>query len=316
MGTGIAYDDYEAKFSLPEQEGNRPVIKNVYRMAAGRLVHHLEAGREDTILDLGSGTGISALELLVRNPGISVVGVEKSSGMLEVARYKFHHDLGEVLREHVGDCALLRYWEAFRRESAEYENMVTFYEGDIQDMQFLDDNSVDHAIGNQVIHWTDLSRSFRELGRVLGGGGTVVWNSSSHFYDDHRFPSSKFGFRYNDFLRYVLEDISETKGVRNVGDYRKMSVPGHTLESIQEITVQHGFETEQIALHLLPVDLQTFSRVHVPMFAKELVNHDLSDNEFDACVKESISRTIVNPRALMDVTHKYDTNPIFRSVKI
>jgi demethylmenaquinone methyltransferase / 2-methoxy-6-polyprenyl-1,4-benzoquinol methylase len=49
------------------------------------LVSRIEATPDDTILDVATGTGAVAIEL-VRRTGCSVVGVDQSPGMLDVAR--------------------------------------------------------------------------------------------------------------------------------------------------------------------------------------------------------------------------------------
>ena len=48
------------------------------------LVSRVEAGPGDTVLDVATGTGAVVLELL-RRKGCTVVGVDQSPGMLEVA---------------------------------------------------------------------------------------------------------------------------------------------------------------------------------------------------------------------------------------
>ncbi|MCW2802183.1 MAG: hypothetical protein JWN06_400 [Propionibacteriaceae bacterium] len=78
------------------------------RSAAAALVERLAPGRSTTrVLDLGCGSGASSLALLEQlatEPGLKVVGVDASEGMLEQARRKpwpgtisFHHGLAEDL---------------------------------------------------------------------------------------------------------------------------------------------------------------------------------------------------------------------------
>ena len=133
---------------------------------------------------------------------------------------------------------------------------------------------MDGAVANQFMHWTDIPTTFSQLQKFLKQHKSVVWNSASHFYEDSQFPSLEYGFRYNDFLNYVLKEISKKCDVK---DSKTLSRPNHNIESIREITSKQGFETEQVGTCLVPVDLQIFIRNHVPVFVRQLVTSELSD---------------------------------------
>ena len=314
LGKGIEYDKYEANFPVIVQEGNFPKISTTYRLAARELVGYSSAREDQRVLDMGSGTGISTLELLQQKRGTSIVGIEISQGMLLVARYKFHQDEGQELLVQVTDEKLLQYWRDFREESKEYRDKVEFLQGDFQKTEEIVPDSVDRAIGSQFMHWTDLSKSFKQLSRFLRTKGEVIWSSASHFYNDTQFPAAKFGFRYNDFLAYVLDDVC-SKGGFTAKDYHSLSQPQHDFKSVKSIANEQGFENEQIATHLRTLDLQMFVQNHVPVFVRQLITSEVDSEELEARVKEAIGRAIVNPKALQDTKHKYDVIPIFRSVK-
>ncbi|MEW5896826.1 MAG: class I SAM-dependent methyltransferase [Nanoarchaeota archaeon] len=315
LDKGIAYDKYEANFPVIVQAGNFPEISTTYRQAARELVQYSSARNGQTVLDLGSGTGISTLELLQQKQGIYVVGVEMSEGMLLVAKYKFHQNNGEELLAQVTDEKLLQYWWDFRKESRNYRYKAEFLQGDFQEVQNIAPESIYSAIGSQFMHWTDLSKSFKQLNRFLRTKGEVVWSSASHFYNDAQFPAAKFGFRYNDFLACVLDDVCHEGGFA-ANDYHSLSKPSYNLESVKAITLEQGFETEQIATHLREVDLQVFVQNHVPVFVRQLVGTSKTEQErLEEMIKKAVGRAIVNPKALQDTTHKYDVIPIFRSVK-
>lgn len=322
-GKGIAYDRYEADYLAVCPEGGSSRISTGYRVGARELISYSRAGEGDKILDLGSGTGIATLELLLQKGDVSVVGVELSEGMIQVARYKFHQDKGEEILSEVEDKKLLDYWSRFREESNPFGDKVQFIAGDFQEIDSLDEESYDVAVGNQFMHWTDLGTTFRQLNRFLKSKGEVVWNSASHFYDNHCFPAAEYGFRYNDFLAYVLDDLS--KNGLEVKDYRQLSKPSYNLTLIETISHNTRFDTRQVATLLKPVDLQIFVQNHVPVFARQLVASGVDredeeesrgfEEELQAKIKEAISRTIVNPKAMSDTKHKYDIIPFFRSTK-
>jgi demethylmenaquinone methyltransferase/2-methoxy-6-polyprenyl-1,4-benzoquinol methylase len=73
---GPTYDRYARLFSL----GQDPRWRRF-------LVSRIDAGPDDTILDVATGTGAVAIEL-VRRTGCAVVGVDQSPEMLSVARVR------------------------------------------------------------------------------------------------------------------------------------------------------------------------------------------------------------------------------------
>ena len=314
LNKGISYDHYEANFPSISEDGHFPKIVNGYRHNAERLIGHLNAVGKGRVLDIGSGTGIATLELLFQNKSEEVIGLELSPGMLIVAQYKFHKNDGAELLEIVEDKKLLGYWEKFRAESFQYRNRVEFLQGDVQEDLGINHESIDGAIANQVMHWTDLSKSFGKLAEILRPGAEIVWNSASHFYNDSRFPAEKFGFRYNNFLANVLENVCLNGGLASK-DYTSLARPSYNFESIRETTKQQGFTTTQIGTSLEHVDLQTFVQNHVPVFVKQLITSQVDPIELEEKIKEGISRAILDPQALNDTNHKYDIVPIFRSVK-
>lgn len=309
---GIAFDTYEANFNTIKQDGNFPIISKVYRTGSKELIKHLKVKDGWTIADIGSGTATATLELLVQNPGSKVIGFEESEGMYETSLYKCHKSDGKKLLEQVNDKKLLQYWQEFRNESEKYKDQIKFVLGDFLEVN-IEPKSIDGAIGSQLVHWI-FPEVFEQVHKMLKNGREFIWNSASQFYNDSKFPAAEWGFRYNDFMKYVLESIKE-RGIE-VSDYRKLSRPEHNLKSIKTITRDYGLKTEQIATLLLPVDLQVFVQNHIPAFVRKSVTSKIEPNEFDSITKEAIAEAINNPKALKDVKHKYDIVPIFKSIKV
>ena len=65
------------------EKATRMVIESYYGPVAGEIVANLNEG---TILDLGTGPGYLPLEIVKRSPTISVVGVDLSRKLIEIAR--------------------------------------------------------------------------------------------------------------------------------------------------------------------------------------------------------------------------------------
>lgn len=312
----IAYDRYESSFPVVEQDEGKPVISTPYRSGAKMLVRHFSANEGQLIADLGSGTGICTLELFASYPEISVLGMEELAEMIRIARHKFNQSTDHDLLDMVTNTRLLEYWQGFRAESAPFRGRVKFLQAEVVTTDAVTPESLDGAVANQFMHWNDLSKTFRQLFRLLKNRCSVVWNSASHFYNDKKFPAEKWGFRYNSFFATVMEIVSKTA---EVDDYLRLSLPEHDIGSIKAITSEEGFDTRQVGTYLLPVDLQTFVKNHVPTFVRELVVSDIGDEEKDALAREAVAKIMSDPvtykDALDDVTHKYDIVPIFESRK-
>lgn len=311
---GVAYDEYEANHPSILQEGCYPQLLTTYRAGARKLIRHASFNSGDKIIDLGVGTGIATLELLSQQKEIQVIAVEKSAEMLEVAKYKFHHIKGGDFLVKAEDENLKRYWQEFREESEPYKEKVEFVLGDFLDAAFYPE-SIDGAIANQFMHWVDLAKAFNHLRIILREKKEVIWNSASRFYNDKMFPAKDYGFKYNDFMKCVLNDVC-MKGGFTTKDCSTLTSSTHDLKRIKEITSSHGFETEQIATYLVPIDLQVFIQSHVPVFVRQLIISEVQDTErLEMIIKEAIKEAVVNDKAMSDIKHKYDIVPVFKSVK-
>jgi ubiquinone/menaquinone biosynthesis C-methylase UbiE len=313
LDKGIEYDRKEVTNQFIGQAGDYSVILLPYRESAKRLVSKIPTGSGDTILDIGSGTGIASLEVLLQYPGKSVVGIEISAGMRKLCQYKFHQENGAEFIEQVKDERILSYWAAFRKESLPFKNNATFLLDDFQKTDAIKEESIDAAISSQAIHWMDLPTAFGQLRRFLKNGASIVWSSASHFYDDSEFPAAEYGFRYNDFMKAVMGEL-RSMGVK-VGDYLLLSRPQYHLDSLQAVLKKQGFNTKKAAASLIPIDLQVFVRDHVPRYAKELIKTPIEEIEKEHLVKQAIAHAITDHSALNDSKRKYEIVPVFISTK-
>lgn len=318
LDKGIEYDRCEVNSPFIEQVGDSPAILLPYRESAKKLVRKIPTRSGNTILDIGSGTGIASLEVLLQYPGKSVVGIEISAGMQKLCKYKFHQENGAEFIEQVKDEKLRGYWDDFRKESLPFRNNATFLLDDFQKTDAIKEESIDAAISSQVIHWMDLPTAFGQLRRFLKNGASIVWSSASHFYDDSEFPAAEYGFRYNDFMNAVMSEL-RSMGVK-VGDYLLLSRPQYNLDSLQAIVKKQGFSTQKVVTSLIPIDLQVFVRNHVPRYAKELIKTQIEGIEKEHLVKQAIANVITDHSVtdhspLNDTKHKYEIVPVFISTK-
>jgi demethylmenaquinone methyltransferase/2-methoxy-6-polyprenyl-1,4-benzoquinol methylase len=111
------------------------------------LVSRLEVGPDACVLDVATGTGAVALEL-VRRHGCSVVGIDRSPEMLAVARRRVATSgLGTRIELHVGRA------EALPFPDASFDALTVTYL-----LRYVDDPAA----------------TVRELARVVRPGGTVA----------------------------------------------------------------------------------------------------------------------------------------------
>jgi demethylmenaquinone methyltransferase/2-methoxy-6-polyprenyl-1,4-benzoquinol methylase len=128
---GPTYDRYAALLSL----GQDPRWRRF-------LVSRLNIGPDDRVLDVATGTGAVALEL-VRRHGCRVVGVDQSAGMLDEARRRVN-------------------------------GRVELVEADAQSLPFADGEFDALTFTYLLRYVSDPAATLRELARVVRPGGTVA----------------------------------------------------------------------------------------------------------------------------------------------
>jgi demethylmenaquinone methyltransferase / 2-methoxy-6-polyprenyl-1,4-benzoquinol methylase len=133
---GTTYDRYSRLLSL----GQDPRWRRF-------LVSRIRAGPQDTVLDVATGTGAVAIEL-VRRTGCSVVGLDQSAEMLAEARH--------------------------RVAAARLADRITLVEGTAERLPF-DDASFDSLSFTYLLRYVgDPAATLRELARVVRPGGSLA----------------------------------------------------------------------------------------------------------------------------------------------
>ncbi|TML64893.1 MAG: methyltransferase domain-containing protein, partial [Actinobacteria bacterium] len=133
---GATYDRYSALLSL----GQDPRWRRF-------LVSRVQAGPDDTVLDVATGTAAVAIEL-VRRTGCSVVGLDQSPEMLAEARR--------------------------RLSAAGLAERIELVEGTADDLPF-EDGAFDGLTFTYLLRYVDdPEATVRELARVLRPGGRIA----------------------------------------------------------------------------------------------------------------------------------------------
>jgi ubiquinone/menaquinone biosynthesis C-methylase UbiE len=119
----------------------------IFRKFAHDLVSDARISAGNVVLDVGTGTGVAAMEAVRRaKSGGSVVGIDRSASMLELARAK---------------CAKFRNL-LFLEMNAEH---MTFPEG-----------YFDNVISNVGISYATFNETISEIYRVIRKGGSFAFN--------------------------------------------------------------------------------------------------------------------------------------------
>lgn len=164
-----------------------------------KLIEHLNPKKDGIYLDIGCGTGNYTNEL-ERN-GIQLIGIDPSEKMLEKARFK--------------------------------NQRVDWRIGTAENIQ-LSDNSMDGIIGSLTIHhWTDLSKSFFELQRILKDDGRIVIFTST--------PIQMEGYWLNHYFPRMLKDSID-------------QMP--SLEKVEEAMTRNSIVITEIDKYFIQPDLQ------------------------------------------------------------
>jgi ubiquinone/menaquinone biosynthesis C-methylase UbiE len=134
-----SYDAVAADFDLFTRRFTPPIARRLCSLA--------ELEPEDTVLDIGTGTGIVAVEAARHvAPGGRVIGIDLSRGMLAVAR----------------------------KHAAEFRDTLEFREMDAERLEFPD-CSFDSVVSLfALLHFPNPLRALREIRRTLRPGGSLA----------------------------------------------------------------------------------------------------------------------------------------------
>jgi ubiquinone/menaquinone biosynthesis C-methylase UbiE len=186
----------------------------IFRLFARDLVKDTSPSRGDVVLDLGTGSGVAAIEVSEAAPSVGlVVGIDRSDAMIALARKK-------AIKAH-------------RRN-------VRFIKMNGEDLRFPD-GFFDAAVSNCGIAIPDFSKGLKEILRVLKPGGVLVFNDW-HLIDvkPHRIFGEALG-------RYRTSTPS-LKLARERSALATMESFHHSLSSKRQLEIAHdaGFRDAQL----------------------------------------------------------------------
>ena len=141
-----------------------------------RLVRKLKRQTPATILDVATGTGDLAIEMLKSNPS-KIVGIDISNGMLEVGRQKI--------------------------KAKKLESKITLQQADSENLPFADASFDAVTISFGARNFENLEKGLSEMCRVLRPGGKLY---ILEFSQPTLFPFKQL---YQFYFKYVLPLIGK-----------------------------------------------------------------------------------------------------------
>jgi len=144
-GSGAMFDRIAQRYDAM----NRVLSFGLDRGWRTKTVRALQLGDHARVLDVATGTGDLAFEIAKRHPGVSVVGLDPSGGMLDIAAQKV----------------------AKRGEMAD---RVSFVVGDAMALPFTNCEFDAATIAFGIRNVPDRAAGLRELARVVRPGGRIA----------------------------------------------------------------------------------------------------------------------------------------------
>ena len=144
LGSGAMFDRIARRYDMV----NRVLSFGMDKGWRKKTVKRLQLGANARVLDVATGTGDLAIDIARLTPGATVVGLDPSTQMLEIAKTKI----------------------AKRR----LEDRITLVEGDAQELPYQACEMDAATIAFGIRNVPDRARALRELARVVRPGGRVA----------------------------------------------------------------------------------------------------------------------------------------------
>jgi demethylmenaquinone methyltransferase / 2-methoxy-6-polyprenyl-1,4-benzoquinol methylase len=146
---------------------NTVMTAGLHHRWRSRAVDFAHIGPGSRVLDVATGTGDLAIELLRRvSPGGEVVGSDFSEGMLDLARVKGERALRDIPGAHQAGV--------HNGSSPSAPASLRFEWGDALELPYPDDAFDAATVGFGARNFSDLALGLREMVRVVRPGGRIV----------------------------------------------------------------------------------------------------------------------------------------------
>lgn len=144
LGSGAMFDRIARRYDMV----NRVLSLGIDKSWRRRTVRSLHLGERPRVLDVATGTGDLAIDIARMTPGATVVGLDPSTKMLEIAKHKL--------------------------AKRGLEDRISLVVGDAQQLPYKDCEMDAATIAFGIRNVPDRLMALRELARVVRPGGRVA----------------------------------------------------------------------------------------------------------------------------------------------
>jgi ubiquinone/menaquinone biosynthesis C-methylase UbiE len=192
--------DLAAQLKKPHGEYGKEVGANLYitnRVYIESVVDIMDIGQDDSILEIGPGTGLHLKYMLDKEPDISYTGIDLSELMVDEAN-RLNQDLL-------------------------VDGRIGFYYGSSEELEFAD-NSFDIVLTLNTIYFMDeIDVHMKEIYRVLKPGGRFYLGFfTRNFLNELPFAQDFYKYEQNEAIEllerngFAIEDI-HTENAKSTG---------------------------------------------------------------------------------------------------
>lgn len=268
----------DEKFAMHYEQVNLN-LDDVYGQFANTLIALMGLNDDSRVLEIGSGSGISASKLFTANKSTTLVGVDKSKPLLDIARLRFgqadnldsyleviakENYYPKIIGEFVEIMDLADHLKMQRAEYSKFGERIELHQKEAHEIDGISEEPFDYVFTSQVFHWLrkydggtaenpnlDYEREVLQKVRDnLKPGGLFAFNTTGwdfgfdvEFRNDIHLSNHPF---YKAFRKYIDEQISKLTKKEGEEAPQPAQETGRiytlTNDEVERITAENGFK--------------------------------------------------------------------------
>ena len=224
--------------AMKVNESEKPFWKNIYQKDKAHWIDKKPSqltrraitkygGNWNKILEIGCGAGIDTF-LLATAVKEKVIGIDITEDAIKIAK------------------------ENLKQQSKEIQNKVIFETGDAEKLKYKD-GEFDFVYSLSVLHSTDVSKSLKEIARVITDNGTAVLyvfiGSKKEEVSDKEFlDTCEKYFQVEEKSKIVIKDAAKDKHLARIVFLRRKRMPYSSLSAASKAGAITTFRKSPMSL--------------------------------------------------------------------
>jgi len=327
------FDD--PRYAIRYEQANLD-LGDIYGQFANTLIGLMGLADNSRILDLGSGTGISASKLFLTDRAISVVGVDRSQTFLDIARLKFgqadnldfHLELikgDNPYQPRVEGYSTVNDLEGHLKEeiriNKRFRKRITFHKLDASEIHKVAEEGFDYVLASQVFHWfrnegakpeqpnLEYERGvLQQVRNSLKQNGLFGFNTTGHDFKYDNKGMNDMHLMEHPFYRVFMESIRTRLGSPQTKE-RKYAFDHQEIERIMR---ENGFKIEGTDQKVITFDSKTLFEFcltggHMTVFQKWGVESKMEEREkiLREAIKYALTKTSPDVKPVIETGVHY-----------